>query len=485
MKNLKIVGMGPGGKAYLTLQALDVLTGDTKVILRTDKHPVVSYLVEKGMTYTSMDYIYDGAENFEAVYETIAEEIYQKSLVEPLVYAVPGNPFVAEKTVELLMEKAGEDNIEYIHGTSFIDAIITCIKKDPVHGLSIIDGLKIDEANVDVNQDALIIQVYDQMIASNIKLKMIEIYGDDHPVTIIRGAGIEGEEVVETVQLHEMDRLDIYDHLTSVYIDAPKEKMFHTFSDLVGIMKVLRSEEGCPWDRKQTHESLMPYLIEETYEVIDAIEKGDVEETIEELGDLLLQIVFHTTIAAEDGYYNELDVITGIVEKMINRHPHVFSDVSVEDADEVLVNWEAIKREEKNGEAHTDSMSRIPKGMPSLMRAYKVQKKAAEVGFDWPDISGAIEKIHEELDELLSEIKDGNQEKAKAELGDLLFAVVNVARFLKVRPELALNATIEKFVERFGFIEASDLSKAKGLANLTLNEMDLLWEEAKKVNNLR
>jgi tetrapyrrole methylase family protein/MazG family protein len=252
--------------------------------------------------------------------------------------------------------------------------------------------------------------------------------------------------------------------------------------NLVNIMQKLRSKEGCPWDKKQTHQSLKPYLIEECYEVLEAIEEEDVDLLEEELGDLLLQIVFHCEIARESGYFDIKDVITGICQKLIRRHPHVFGDISVDTTDKVLENWEEIKRQEKDEKSYTESLMRIPKHLPALMKSYKVQAKAAKVGFDWDSIDGAMEKVKEEFQELINVFKTEKQDEIKEEIGDLLFAIVNVARFLKVRPELALNETIEKFIRRFEYIERAANRNGQNLEDMNLQEMDILWNEAKKMD---
>jgi tetrapyrrole methylase family protein/MazG family protein len=230
---------------------------------------------------------------------------------------------------------------------------------------------------------------------------------------------------------------------------------------------------------------LRQYLIEEAYEVVETIDNDDLTALEEELGDVLLQVVFHSEIAAENGYFDITDVISGICRKLIHRHPHVFGDVSVADADEVVSNWEQIKREEKAIESVTDAMKQLPMALPATLRAYKTQKKAAAVGFDWPDVEGAFEKIHEEVNELLEEmqVEHPDPEKLAGEIGDLIFAVINVSRFLKINPEMALNRTTEKFIRRFQAIEESEPAKARGLENLSLNEMDNLWNRA-KINDL-
>ncbi|NLW23685.1 MAG: nucleoside triphosphate pyrophosphohydrolase [Clostridia bacterium] len=257
-----------------------------------------------------------------------------------------------------------------------------------------------------------------------------------------------------------------------------KKKANFPLDPLVEVMDKLLSSEGCPWDRKQNHATLKRYLLEETYEVIEAIDEKDMHKLCEELGDLLLQIIFHSALASRAGYFDINDVIEGITEKMIRRHPHVFGETKVSDAQEVLKNWEEIKKEEKGKEVDTGVLGTVPKGLPALMHAYKLQEKAARVGFDWPDLTGAWEKVEEELSELKEVIKDN--QRAYEELGDLLFAVVNVARFLKINPEEALLATIRKFRSRFEFIEEKVKENGHNIEDYNLEELDRWWIEAKK-----
>jgi len=250
--------------------------------------------------------------------------------------------------------------------------------------------------------------------------------------------------------------------------------------DLIDIMATLRSEHGCPWDKAQTRESLKPYVLEEAYEVIDAIDSGNVSDLVEELGDLLLQIVFHCRLGEEQGIFNMEDVITAVCEKMIRRHPHIFGDTKADTVTQVLKNWEDIKREEKHVESQTQSMMELPQSLPALMKALKVQEKAARVGFDWDRVDDALDKVYEEIDELKEVYKSSNGEKINEEIGDLLFAVVNVARFLKVNPELALRSATDKFIRRFNYVEQAAANSDRNLQNMTLEEMDELWEEGKK-----
>ncbi|MCG0275802.1 MAG: nucleoside triphosphate pyrophosphohydrolase [Thermosediminibacteraceae bacterium] len=249
--------------------------------------------------------------------------------------------------------------------------------------------------------------------------------------------------------------------------------------DLIDIMARLRGENGCPWDKAQTPETLKPFLLEEAYEVINAIDCGNPDELSEELGDLLLQIVFLSRIAEEKGDFSFNEVVNGICEKMIRRHPHIFGEKQLKTAAEVLKNWEEIKKEEKEVESYAETMDKIPETFPALMRAYKVQEKAARVGFDWENVEGALEKVYEELKELREVYKGNDSGRIMEEIGDLLFAVVNVARFLGVNPELALREATNKFIRRFRYVEEAASKIDKKLHEMTLEDMDRLWNEGK------
>ncbi|HKM18130.1 MAG: nucleoside triphosphate pyrophosphohydrolase [Firmicutes bacterium] len=254
----------------------------------------------------------------------------------------------------------------------------------------------------------------------------------------------------------------------------------YTLQSLLDIMAKLRSEQGCPWDRQQTHESLTRYLIEETYEVIEAIDQKDFKALAEELGDLLLQIVFHAQIAAEAGNFSMDDVIAAVCEKMIRRHPHVFADTEVESVQDVLVNWEAIKQQEREGQAGRSLLDGVPKQLPALLRAERIQAKAAKVGFEWNQVDGAVAKLEEELKELKRSIHAQDSTEIEEEMGDLYFSLVNVCRYLDINPEHALNTTTDKFVQRFKYIEQQARLQGKALHSMSLEEMDRLWDEAKK-----
>ena len=263
-------------------------------------------------------------------------------------------------------------------------------------------------------------------------------------------------------------------------MDKIIKKVFN-FDDIINTTRLLRSEEGCPWDRKQTHESIRDCVIEEAYEVVDAIDKGDLDSLVEELGDLLFQVVFHCQIGQEEGEFNLLDVTTALNNKLIYRHPHVFGEKKVEKSEEVVYNWNKLKYKDRGISSYAEILKDVPK-LPSLMRSFKVQERAAQIGFDWDHIDGPLDKVKEEYYEVMeciTTLQGGDVKKVEEELGDLLFAVVNVCRFLNVNPELALNRTINKFITRFEMMEKYSNKLGKKLEEMTLEEMDKLWDEAK------
>ena len=259
-----------------------------------------------------------------------------------------------------------------------------------------------------------------------------------------------------------------------------EERVGDLFAELVRIMEQLRGEKGCPWDREQTHESLKPFLIEEAYEALEAMEANDQEKFREELGDLLFQIVFHTQISKEQGQFTMNQLLEKITEKMIRRHPHVFSDVLVADAQEVLFNWEEIKRKEKGEKGAGSALDGIPRDLPSLLRAHRLQDRASRLGFDWLDVEGAYAKTEEEMGELRSALREGDRRRMEEELGDLLFSLVNIARFIEVNPEEALRKAIGRFIQRFRHIEESFRLQGREIQKGDLGEMEKLWQEAKQ-----
>ncbi|MBO0961780.1 nucleoside triphosphate pyrophosphohydrolase [Neobacillus sp. MM2021_6] len=485
-KRIEIVGLGAGDLEQLPVGVYKkLLHAGGGLFLRTKEHPVVADLEKEGLMYISFDTVYVKHEQFEAVYEEIAQTLLQKAKSEAIIYAVPGHPLVAERTVQLLLEYAPKEGVEVIigGGQSFIDPLFSALKIDPIEGFQLLDGTSLLSSQLQIEQHIFISQVYDQFVASNVKLTLMEKLPDDYEIYIVTAAG-SNQEVIEKVPLYELDRNVSINNLTTVYIPPVKEEqiLLKNFSKLREIISVLRGPNGCPWDKEQTHESLKKYLIEETYEVIEAINDGDIDHLIEELGDVLLQVMLHAQIGEDDGYFSIDDIIEVLSAKMIRRHPHVFGTGKAESAEEVVQNWQEIKQQEKGGVEPTTSMlAGVSKVQPNLLRAYELQKLAAKVGFDWQEITPALAKVKEELDEFVAEL-DGTAEGlllAKKEFGDLVFAFVNVARFLKIHPEEALFETNEKFIRRFQYVEESVKRSGRSFEEHTLEELDHYWDKAK------
>lgn len=481
-----VVGLGPGDFNQVPVGTLNLLQQGKHNYFRTAQHPVVPKLAARNVKFKSFDFVYEKAGNFSEVYAEIVAILLQvaQRAGEAVIYAVPGHPLVAEETVKRLRvvaPKAGVD-FEIVPAMSCLDAIFQALCLDPAEGIEINDALNLLEVSLNPERGQIILQVYNRQVASEVKLTLLEFYPDDFQVTVVRAAGVPGEEKVFSLPLYELDRLAWLDHLTSLYLppypQASKKPACYPLDPLVAVMARLRGKKGCPWDQAQTHETLKRYLIEETYEVIEAIEKNEREKLCSELGDLLLQIVFHAEIAAEEGFFNLNDVVNETTAKIIRRHPHVFGGLKLETAAQVEANWEKIKAQEKKGASLLD----VPRGMPSLLRAAKVQAQAARVGFDWPEVEGVWEKLEEELAELKKALQRDNAAEIREELGDLLFTVVNVARLLGVDAEEALDEAIQKFTSRFRALEGQACREGRDLAEMSLAEMDLIWERIKNKN---
>ena len=298
---LKIMGLGPGAYEALTIGALKELKNNKNIYFRTEKHPTVDFLKDEGIKFESYDHAYEKYDSFDDVYKYIAEDLITKIKDdEDLIYAVPGHPLVAEKSVINLIELCKENNIQYevLPAVSFVDAMMEALQVDPIEGVKIIDAFDMKNQILDKRVGTIITQVYNNFIASEVKLRLLEGYEDDTEIIFVRAAGVEGLESIRKIPLYELDWQEDIDYLTSIYIpkDLGNKK---DFQDLLDIIETLRNPGGCPWDREQTHESLKSALLEECYEVIDAIENEDEDALIEELGDVLLQVVFHASIGKE------------------------------------------------------------------------------------------------------------------------------------------------------------------------------------------
>jgi len=488
---ITVLGLGPGAAEHLTLEAQAVLMAANEVYLRTGQHPTVASLPAHLNIHT-FDDVYEREDSFGAVYRCIAEEVVALGRrPQGVLFAVPGHPLVAEASVRLILAEARKAGlpVRVVAGLSFVEPVCTALGLDPLdQGLEVLDATSLvpsepfaPMAPLSTGRPLLLAQLYGSRVASQAKLALLEWYPPDHPVTLVRAAGVAGEERVRDVPLYRLDRQTDLDPLTCAYVPpvSPRDDV----TSLPGLQRIvarLRAPGGCPWDREQTHATLKPHLLEETYEVLAALDAGDPAKLCEELGDLLLQIVLHTQIAAESDEFVLADVLKGISEKLVRRHPHVFGDTTVADTGELLRNWERIKQDERD-QNHTDDEERsllagVPPTLPALAGSQAIQERSARVGFDWSSLSGVLEHLVEEIGEL-QEVDD--PQRRLEEFGDVLFAVVNAGRWLGVDAEEALRLANRRFRERFQAMERHCRQRGVRFAALSLDEKNALWEEVK------
>ncbi len=478
--SLAIVGLGPAGLNRLSERALSLLLDpDRRVILRTAHHPASQELLAARIVEVCDD-IYERAAQFDDVYGAIAERVIASSVDAPTVYAVPGSAVVGERAVGELRRNAGSSGIELevVPGESFLDLVYLEAGVDPIESpLKILDGRDLPDPLV-FDAAMVITQIDRAEVLADVAAELSRVLPDAEPVLILDRLGDEDQVVAPSTLAEVSDYVP--GPRTTLFIDAEPAGWY----GLVVTNRILRQE--CPWDRKQTHHSLVSHLIEETYETVDSIralpaeapggepDYGAYAEVEEELGDLLLQVVFHATLAREVGAFDVEEVAEIVRRKLVHRHPHVFGEVVAEDAATVITNWETIKGEEKQRESLMDD---IPTAMPALIRADKMQRRARSVGFDWDDPAPVFAKIREELDELSAEAAD--PVRATEEFGDLLFAAVNLSRHLGVDPELALAGANDRFAARIRHMESTAATRGIDLAAIDLAGLDALWNEAK------
>lgn len=532
MPSITVAGLGPGAWDQVTLEVKSLLDSAGTIYLRTATHPTADHLPPH-LDIRTFDHLYERENRFEEIYHKIAEELVSiaSSAEKPLIYCVPGHPAVGEASVRHLRTLARERGIEVklVAGLSFLEPVCTVLDIDPLQrGLQIVDGTELagfgegqqankpDEgrepflfspyslpvepaafpamAGLTPMYPVLLCQVYNDRVASACKLMLMERYPDEHPVQIVLNAGVARQEQVISTTLAEMDRGHGINHLACVYLPALEPlQLPREFDSLVYVMGRLRGPGGCPWDREQTHDSIKHHLLEEAYEAVDAMDAGDPDTLAEELGDLLLQVVFHSQLAVSNEEFTLSDVISHIVTKLVRRHPHVFGDVEVTGAEHVLRNWEVIKAREREAKAKagrkfeaseaaeqglegTGLLLSVPRAMPALDRAQQLQVRAARVGFDWSDISGIYDKVREELEELRVE---ESVERRTEELGDLLFVLVNLGKWMGINAEEALRRANDKFLNRFTAMEQAIVGEGKKLHEMGIEDMDHYWDRVK------
>jgi tetrapyrrole methylase family protein/MazG family protein len=495
---IEVVGLGPGGLNQMTLETWEMISRAKRLILRTSTHPAAQELQAKGIVFETCDHYYETHSNFESVYGAIARRLIREAhgmaAEDILVYAVPGHPQMAERSVALLLEQTAGLPVQVnIHtAMSFLDPVITLLELDPTDkGLAVLDALN-PPSPLPTQMGCLYVQIYNQWAASELKLTLLEHYPDRHPVTWIRSAGVPGLQKSMCMPLYALDHQNLFDHLTSVYVPpyvVPSEKTWpcqpkdqaygckYPLDPLTDIMERLLAPDGCPWDREQTFQTMKEPLINEAYEVVEALDLEDMDKLMEELGDLLLQIVFNTALAMKRHAFDHNDVVTGITQKMIRRHPHVFGTESLHTAQEVLLQWDIIKSTEKGRETKERVMQDLNRSLPALLYAYEVQRKARKVGFDRNHVQNPLDRIAEEFETLKHAIATG--QGTHEALGNLLFEMVNLSRFLNASPEAALMNANQRFLRRFSKMEG--LLQDQGLKwnDMEIKALNDLWEKSK------
>ncbi|MDT8304809.1 MAG: nucleoside triphosphate pyrophosphohydrolase [Anaerolineae bacterium] len=478
---ITIVGLGPGGSSLLTQEAWQLLHDVDEVYLRTSRHPAATDLPEH-LRVESFDSVYDSATEFAAVYEEITGKVLRLGRrPEGVVYAVPGHPHIAEATVTSISEAARAAGIplRIVPGLSFVEPALTALGIDGLNGLQLFDAITVAAyTHPPLSPDAPVLlgQVYNRLLAGELKLALMAIYPDEHPIVLVHAAGTP-EERLERLALFELDRSAAIDHLTSLFI--PPLPLPSSLDALAEAVAVLRGPGGCPWDQEQTPQSLRAGFLEETAELLAALDSEDVDNLREELGDVLLHIVMQTQMAREEELFRLSEVIGDIHAKIKRRHPHVWGDWEVAHSEEVVANWEAIKVQEKKVESGRPPsiLDNIPAALPALARSQKVQERVRKVGFDWPALDGVVAKLDEEI----AELRGARSARAqRAEMGDLLFAAVNWARWLGIDAEAALREANLRFDRRFRRLEALADVRGISLEDATIEALEVLWQEVKE-----
>ncbi len=476
-----LLGLGPGNPEQLTREAWEVLSTHPEIYLRTRQHPSVKDL-RADLEVHSFDELYHQASDFDEVYEQIVAQVLSLAQrPQGVVYAVPGHPYVAEATAPAIAQRARRAGlpVRVVAGLSFLEPTLSALGQDLLPRTTIVDAFELAGAHHPTfppDAPALIVQIHSRAMAAQVKLTLMAAYPDDFPVRLVHAAGTEGQQVDE-LPLYAIDRSADVGLLTSLYLPSLGETTsFESFQEIIAH---LRAPEGCPWDREQTHLSLRPFLLEEAYEVLAALDAEDPQALQEELGDLLIQVALHAQIAAEERRFTLADVLRQVHAKLVYRHPHVFGEVQVDGVAEVKRNWEQLKAVERQGkkESERSLLNGVAQSLPALVQADAYQQRAARVGFDWPDQEGVWAKIDEEMAEVRAAGDDTEREN---EIGDLLFAVVNLSRWYDVDPESALRGANSRFRTRFSRVEAAAEAQGRSLGDMTIEELEALWQASKK-----
>ncbi len=479
---ITIVGLGPGDSPYWTRAATECLQNAPELYLRTPHHPGIDNLPGTVRFLDGASLVND---DVDAPHQRLAAEVIRLGQrPQGVLYAVPGHPRVDEPAFPAIRDLAAANNIPLtvIPGLSILEAAHTALGLERSHPLQILEAPAIAGLHhppLAADQAALITHLYHLHLAQKVKNMLRNQYDEQFEVTVVHAAGSDDEKLT-VCALENLDQQPIFDERTMLYL--PPDEDNHSFVTLQGIIAQLRAPDGCPWDRRQTLQSMRPYILEETYEVLEALDANDKAALAEELGDLLMVILLMVQIAIDDNDFKMGAVLSHISRKMVRRHPHVFGDLSVEDADEVLANWDAIKKAEKSTKGETEQIDSVlnglPPGLPALAETLNISKRVVRIGFEWPNLEGVLDKLIEEATEIVEATDHADIE---SEIGDFLFSAVNLARWHNVDPESALRATNARFTRRFQRVEALAAARNRPLPEMPLEEMLALWREAKVI----
>jgi len=452
MRGITIVGLGPGSPDLLTMEAYKTLESATEVWVRTRRHPTVAALPGNAVI-ESFDSVYEAHDSFESLYQEIADRVVALGRrPEGVIYAVPGHPAIGEASVPQIRASADREGlpVRIMAGLSFVEPALTALGIDALEqGLQIADATDLAAhlyPFLTPDRPALIAQLYSRMVAGEVKLTLMALYPDDHPTRLVQSVGTDATRVVD-LPLYEIDRQPWVDHLTSLYV--PPRQGLHSLEAFADVVAQLRAPDGCPWDKEQSHQSLRTALLEETYEVLSALDRDDMDDLREELGDLFMQIVMHAQMASEGGIFNLADVIADVRKKIVRRHPHVFGDVRVANTEEVLQNWEQIKNTETGKEGRRrNPFAGVPTALPALVRAHRIADKATRLGWNGQAMTAPWTPILSMLEEALVQDTEDDVSRSR-QVGQFLFVLANWARRRKIDAEAALREASDQFIAEF------------------------------------
>lgn len=473
MNEITIIGLGVDG-CDLSKTAESIIKSSVKTIARTGLTKSYENLSSLGKKIDTLDFIYEKSRNFDTLNKNLGNEVIKIAKNEPVCYLVDGCA-TEDNSVKYILSKC--KNVKIYAGVSHASK---CLERLGVceSNYTAISSYEVGDSYT--LSAPLVVYAIDSVItASKIKLFLLDVFGEEIKVNLSSNGG--NKEIF----LYELDRQKSYDYSTCLYI--PKlpltKKQRYDFNDLLSILEILRSPNGCPWDREQTEKSILKNVVEEAYELVDAVNSGDDFMIVEETGDLILQSAFYIAFGEEGSRFSRYDVLSDLCKKLITRHTHVFGEDKAVKSSDALSVWNNNKIVEKGYETATEYLNAVPTTMPSLMRAEKIGKRAGKYGFDFENPKTATEKILEEIKELSIAVDSGDKEEIQKECGDLLFSAVNVVRLLGVDAELSLKYSVDKFINRFSKVESEVMAKGKELTDFTLLELDEIYNQVKGVKD--